>query len=181
MGTYVFVQCKWGTYLIIIFWHICKFIIFFHFKQCNRYLSNVQWYVSSIRACIMHCGHGAWRAQRYVAFCLNARAGVKVMTTSWTKESSFYKIKPLLIGLLQRKVYHRVCKSVIYSNEKNEPHLFPYSRFVVHFIACYGYNVDRWSFPPKDGVSRQKTRPNGVYPNTPLISFASFQLTAFLV
>ena len=84
------------------------------------------------------------------------------------KESSFYKIKPLLIGLLQRKVYHRVCKSVIYSNEKNEPHLFPYSRVVVHFIACYGYNVDRWSFPPKDGVSRQKTRPNGVYPSVPV-------------
>ena len=97
----------------------------------------------------MHCGHGAWRAQRYVAFCLNARAGVKVMTTSWTKECSFYKIKPLLIGLLQRKVYHRVCKSVIYNNEKNEPHLFPYSRVMVHFIACYGYNVDRWSFRQK--------------------------------
>ena len=113
----------------------------------------------------MHCGHSAWRAQRYVAFCLYAGAGVKVMTTSWTKESSFYKSKPLLIGLLQREVYHRVCKSVIYSNEKNEPHLFPYSRVMVHFIACYGYSVDRWSFPPKDGVSRQKTRPNRVYPN----------------
>ena len=112
----------------------------------------------------MHCGHGVWRSQRYVAFCLNARAGVKVMTTSWTKQSSFYKIKPLLIGLLQRIVYHRVCKSLIYSNEKNEPHLCPYSRLVVHFIAWYGYNVDRWNFPPKDGVSRQKTRPNGVIP-----------------
>ena len=86
------------------------------------------------------------------------------MRTSWTKESSFHKIKPLLIGLLRRKVYHRVCISVISSNEKNEPHLFPYSRVVVHFIACCGYNVDRWNFPPKDGVSRQKTRPNGVIP-----------------
>ena len=63
---------------------------------------------------------------------------------------------------------HRVCKSLIYSNEKNEPHLFPYHRAVVHFMACYGYNVDRWSFPPKDGVSRQKTRPNGPIPTLPL-------------
>ena len=61
-------------------------------------------------------------------------------------------------------MYHRVCKSVIYSNEKNEPHLFPYSRVVLHFIACYGYNVDRWSFPPKAAISHQKTLPNGVYP-----------------
>ena len=32
---------------------VCKFIVFFHFGQCNRYLSNVQRYVSSIRACIV--------------------------------------------------------------------------------------------------------------------------------
>ena len=47
---------------------------------------------------------------------------------------------------------------------KNEPHFFPYSRAVVHFIAYYGYNVDRWSFPPKYRVSRQKKRPNGLIP-----------------
>ena len=112
----------------------------------------------------VHCRHGAWRAQRYVVFCLNARARVTVMTTSWTKESNFYKIKPLLIGQLQRKVYHRVCQSLICSSEKSEPHLFPYSRVVVHFVACCGYNVDRCSFAPKDGVSRQKTRPNVFLP-----------------
>ena len=65
-------------------------------------------------------------------------------------------------------MYHKVCKSLIYSNEKNEPHLFPYPRAVVHFIACYGYNVDRWNFPPKDGVSRPKSRPNGPNPIMPL-------------
>ena len=108
----------------------------------------------------VHCRHGAWRAQRYVVFCLNALAHVTVMTTSWTKESNFYKIKPLLIGQLQRKVYHRVCQSLICSSEKSEPHLFPYSRVVVRFVACCGYNVDRCSFAPKDGLSRQKTRPN---------------------
>ena len=97
----------------------------------------------------MHCGHGAWRAQGYVVFCLNARARIIVMTTSWRKESTFYKIRPLLIGLLQRKVYHRVCQSLICSSEKGEPHLFPYSRVVVHFVAYCGYNVDRWSFPAK--------------------------------
>ena len=43
--------------------------------------------------------------------------------------------------------------------------MFPYSRVVVHFVACCGYNVDRWSFAPKDGVSRQKTRPNVLLPN----------------
>ena len=112
----------------------------------------------------VHYRYGAWRAQRYVVFCLNTRASVTVMTTSWTKESNFYKIKPLLIGLLQRKVHHRVCQSLICSSEKSEPHLFPYSRVVVHFVACCGYNVDRWSFPPKDGVSRQKTRPIGPNP-----------------
>ena len=112
----------------------------------------------------VHCRHGAWRAQRYVVFCLNARARVTVMTTSWTKESNFYKIKPLLIGQLQRKVYHRVCQSLICSSEKSEPHLFPYSRVVVCFVACCGYNVDRCSFAPKDGVSRQKTRPNVLLP-----------------
>ena len=108
----------------------------------------------------VHCRYGAWRAQRYVVFCLNTRASVTVMATSWTKESNFYKIKPLLIGLLQRKVYHRVCQSLICSSEKSEPHLFPYIRVVVRFVACCGYNVDRCSFAPKDGVSRQKTRPN---------------------
>ena len=112
----------------------------------------------------VHCGHSASRAQRYVVFCLNVRPHVKVMTTSWTKESIFYKIKPVLIGLLQRKVYHRVYQGLICINEKNEPHLFPYSRVVVHFVAYCGYNVGRWSFPPKDGVSRQKTRPNGPNP-----------------
>ena len=112
----------------------------------------------------VHCRYGAWRAQRYVVFCLNTRASVTVMTTSWTKESNFYKIKPLLIVLLQRKVHHRVCQSLICSSEKSEPHLFPYSRVVVHFVACCGYNVDRWSFAPKDGVSRQKTRPNVLLP-----------------
>ena len=112
----------------------------------------------------VHCRHGAWRAQCYVVFCLNARARVTVMTTSWTKESKFYKIKPLLIGQLQRKVHHRVCQSLICSSEKSEPHLFPYSRVVVHFIACCGYNVDRCSFAPKNGVSRQKTRPNILLP-----------------
>ena len=112
----------------------------------------------------VHCRHGAWRAQRYVVFCLNARARVTVMTTSWTKESNFYKIKPLSIGQLQRKVYHRVCQSLICSSKKSEPHLFPYSRVVVHFVACCGYNVDRCSFAPKYGVSRQKTRPNVLLP-----------------
>ena len=113
----------------------------------------------------VHCRYGAWRAQRYVVFCLNTWASVTVMTTSWTKESNFYKIKPLLIGLLQRKVHHKVCQSLICSSEKSEPHLFPYSRVVVHFIACCGYNVDRWSFAPKDGVSRQKTRSNVLLPS----------------
>ena len=117
----------------------------------------------------VHCRHGSWRAQRYVVFCLNARARVTVMTTSWTKESNFYKIKPLLIGQLQRKVYHRVCQSLICSSEKSEPHLFPYSRVVVRFVACCGYNVDRCSFAPKDGVSRQKTRPNVLLPINPHI------------
>ena len=42
--------------------------------------------------------------------------------------------------------------------------LFPYSHVVVHFVACCGYNVDRWNFAPKDGVSRQKTRPNVLLP-----------------
>ena len=112
----------------------------------------------------VHCRHGAWRAQRYVVFCLNARARVMVMTTSWTKESNFYKIKPLLIGQLQRKVYHRVYQSLICSSEKSEPHLFPYSRVMVRFVACCGYNVDRCSFTLKDGVSRQKTRPNVLLP-----------------
>ena len=115
----------------------------------------------------VHCRHGKWRAQRYVVFCLNARARVTVMTTSWTKESNFYKIKPLLIGQLQRKVYHRVCQSLICSSEKSEPHLFPYSRVVVPLVACCGYNVDRSSFAPKDGVSRQKTRPNPLLPLSP--------------
>ena len=96
------------------------------------------------------------------------------------KGSSFHKIKPLLIGLLQRKVYYRGCKSVIYSNEKNEPHLFPYSRVVVHFIACYGYNVDRWNFPPKDGVSRQKKRPNGVIPQTAPIRIIRLSVTTLI-
>ena len=73
-------------------------------------------------------------------------------------------MKPLLIGQLQRKVYHRVCQSLICSSEKSEPHLFPYSRVVVRFVACCGYNVDRCSFAPKDGVSRQKTRPNVLLP-----------------
>ena len=118
----------------------------------------------------VHCRYGAWRAQRYVMFCLNTRASVTVMTTSWTKESNFYKIKPLLIGLLQRKVHHRVCQSLICSCEKSEPRLFPYSRVVVHFVACCGYNVDRWSFAPKDGVSRQKTRPDVLLPVFPLSS-----------
>ena len=112
----------------------------------------------------VHCRHGAWRAQCYVVFCLNVRTGVTVLTTSWTKESNFYKIKPLLIGQLQRKVCHRVCQSLICSSEKSEPHLFPYSRVVVRFVACCGYNVDRCSFAPKDGVSRQKTRPNVLLP-----------------
>ena len=112
----------------------------------------------------VHCRHGAWRAQRYIVFCLNARARVTVMTTSWTKESNLYKIKPLLIGQLQRKVYHRVCQSLICSSEKSESNLFPYSRVVVRFVACCGYNVDRCSFATKDGVSRQKTRPNVLLP-----------------
>ena len=35
---------------------------------------------------------------------------------------------------------------------------------MVHFISCYGYNVDRMEFPAKRLVSRQQTRPNGVIP-----------------
>ena len=112
----------------------------------------------------VHCRHGAWRTQRYVVFCLNAWPRVTVMTTSWTKESNFDKIKPLLIGQLQRKVYHRVYQSLICSSEKSEPHLFPYSRVVVRFVACCEYNVDRCSFAPKDGVSRQKTQPKVILP-----------------
>ena len=126
----------------------------------------------------VHCRHGAWRAQRYVVFCLNVRARVTVMTTSWTKESNFYKIKPLLIGQLQRKVYYRVCQSLICSSEKIEPHLFPYSRVVVRFVACCGYNVDRCSFAPKDGVSRQKTRPNILLPISFVLHFSHLSLSA---
>ena len=53
------------------------------------------------------------------------------------------------VAVVQKTAEQRGAESLIYSNEKNEPHLFPYSRVVVHFIACYGYNVDRWSFPAK--------------------------------
>ena len=74
-------------------------------------------------------------------------------------------------------MYHRVCQSLICSSEKSEPHLFPYSRVVVHFVACCGYNVDRCSFAPKDGVSRQKTRPNVFLPSGPMPNLQMCQKT----